>query len=697
MTGRGRSPGNGSAGAGHSAELVLGAHCAVLTCTRPALELLGGTAGEVRGRNLGLLFEGTSVWTKLLEGVAGDWQGSMRAVLRDLAGGRTTVTLEAVPLAEGTDARLLVRLTPEDEDGADGHVALAGGGVLVTNPRARQRLDLLHAAAVRIGGSLDITENAEDLVAMLVPAFADLGAVDVTESVLAGEEPGEFTTSTPLRRIAVAAADGQWPEEIYQVGDPIRLGNIEAQHVRRGEAAILPNLEQLRAIMPAFERFYRIVPEAATSFLMIPLLARGLVLGGILLWRTGDRSGFEQADGTLAEEIASRLSLSLDNARRYTRERRTAERLQRSLLPRPVVRVTAAETSGTYLPASTAAGTGGSWYDVIRLSGTRIAFVVGRVAGRGVNAAGAMGRLRAAVQTLADLDPAPDELLGHLDDLVVRFGEDEAQRNPRSADAASLLSATCLYATYDPVSRQCLVAAAGHPPPLLARGGGAAAEEVKLSPGPPLGTGGEPFEPVELLLEAGDVLAFHSGGRFGGHRDADRDVERMYGAAQEGAGRTGPLSDVGERWSAELREGPREEDLALLLARVGEVPPGRTVAWELPADPGAVAGSRSQVSAQLGEWGLEQMVFSTELIVSELVTNAVRYAGGPIGLRLTWDERLICEVSDPSQTQPHLRRAQLSDEGGRGLFLVAQVSHRWGSRYTPGGKTIWTEQIVEEL
>jgi anti-sigma regulatory factor (Ser/Thr protein kinase) len=145
---------------------------------------------------------------------------------------------------------------------------------------------------------------------------------------------------------------------------------------------------------------------------------------------------------------------------------------------------------------------------------------------------------------------------------------------------------------------------------------------------------------------------------------------------------------------ARLRNDPCDEDQALLLSHVEHIPPGRTAFWKLSADPALVARARELVADQLAKWDLDDMVFSTELIVSELVTNAIRYAHGPVGVRLVNDHRLVCEVSDPSQSQPHLRRARLSDEGGRGLFLIAQFCHRWGSRYTANGKTVWTEQLL---
>ncbi|MGQ4417567.1 SpoIIE family protein phosphatase [Streptomyces sp. SAS_269] len=257
-----------------------------------------------------------------------------------------------------------------------------------------------------------------------------------------------------------------------------------------------------------------------------------------------------------------------------------------------------------------------------------------------------------------------------------------------TSEPSPLHGATCLYAVYDPVAGRCRLASAGHPAPVLVRGAEDAGDVVKLQPGPPLGGGTEPFEPLELRLLPGDVLAFHSGPLTGHGQDTERDLRDLCDSARGAAHGTRPLLEVAEHLTARLRREQRPEDIALLLARVGRVPPGDTAFWELPAEPAQVARARSLAAGQLTDWGLDELAFTTEIIVSELVTNAVRYAGGPVGLRLTRHDRLVCEVTDPSQSQPYPRRARLSDEGGRGLFLVAQMTHRWGSRYHPGGKTI---------
>ncbi|MGW3245254.1 SpoIIE family protein phosphatase [Streptomyces sp. NPDC001070] len=565
---------------------------------------------------------------------------------------------------------------------------------------ARERMELLHAAAERIGRSLDVPRVAQELVDVLVShGFADLAAVDLTHSVMIGQEPGEFRLGAPFRRVAVASSDGSWPPEIIPRGAGFRLRSLESDQLRRGTAIFRADLTSWREGLSGDpERSRLLLPDSAASFLTVPLIARGLVLGALVMWRTAAVPPFGTGDAGLAEEIASRAALGLDNARRYTREHRAVEALQRSLLPPSVTETSAVLTAGSYVPAGASEAVGGAWFDVIPLSSTRLALVSGDVTGHGLSAAATMGRLRTAVQTLADLDLPPGELLAHLDDVVVRLGGVAPVHGyeEEGASRTGAIGATCLYCVYDPVEGRCEMASAGHPPPVYAAPG-APAEPIGLKPGPALGVDSLPFEPVGFDVPPGSVLAFfnaslisHPGGSEGERMDRLRAV-----LAADIAGTRSP-TQTGRAILGELLAEPPADDVTLLVARMRQLPPGSVATWEFPADPAVVARARTAVESQLELWDLKHLVFTTELITSELVTNAIRYGGAPVGLRLIRDETLICEVSDPSQTQPRLRRARLSDEGGRGLFLVAQLSSRWGSRYTAGGKTIWAEQPLAE-
>ncbi|WP_331769640.1 SpoIIE family protein phosphatase (plasmid) [Embleya sp. NBC_00888] len=558
--------------------------------------------------------------------------------------------------------------------------------------RAESRAALVHEAAATIGASLDVTETAQQLVDLLVPRWADLAAVDLARAVLNGDEPvrDPATGYTPAVRAAVAQGGAAWPADLVQVGQtpPVPPGRPEALTLERGATWLKPRVVAGSGQDP--DTLRRLLPAGGHSILAVPLFARGHMLGAVQLWRTERPDAFDEDDARLLEEVASRAALSVDNARRYTRERRVALALQHSLLAGASTGAPAAETFGAYLPTASAAGVGGDWYDAIPLSSLRLALVVGDVVGHGLAASGTMGRLRTAVQALADLDLPPDELLTHVDDLIQRLpGEPGA--------SVAIAGATCLYAEYDPVSGRCRMASAGHPPPAVI-GPDGPARYVELEPGPPLGVGGMPFELTDIALEPGSVLVLYSDGLVTGpDHDLDGGMRRLLDRIEQADVAHRDLADVARDLLDAPAHEPRDDDATLLLARVNPLTDEDSTAWELPADPACVGRARDLAVRQLTTWGLDELAFTTELVVSELVTNALRYGGdGPVTLRLIRGNVLVCEVSDGSNTQPRLRRARTTDEGGRGLFLVAQLTQRWGSRYRQSGKTIWAEQSLPQ-
>ncbi|MEU6200992.1 SpoIIE family protein phosphatase [Streptomyces sp. NPDC047061] len=558
--------------------------------------------------------------------------------------------------------------------------------------RAQRRLALLSEAAERIGASLDVARTAQELADTLVPALGDLAWVALSDATLQGDEPSKMfgPGRWHLRRIGVAAVDGRWPAALPAQGQTLpSLPNLAfLRALGHGETILARDRETVIASMEGHEELASLfIPEHGHTSIAAPLFARGLVLGTLVVWRTSRPDPFDQEDADLVTEIASRAALGVDNARRYTREHRAAVALQERLLPPATTDTPAAETAGLYVPAGGGAEIGGDWYDVIPLPSFRVALVAGDVAGHGLAATATMGRLRTAVGTLADLELEPDELLTHLDGLVQRLQKEA----PNQGDT---VGASCLYAVYDPVTCQCVLATAGHPAPLVVRSDGTV-DSVRMSPGPLLGVGGMPFEATTIDLEPGSLLAVYTKGVV--HRDGhdfDAGLRRLTDSLAASAGPGRDVRAVGADLLRSLGDAPSREDMALLLARTRATAPENTTAWEFPVDLSLVADARKAVAEQLAAWGLEELSFTTELIVSELVTNAMRYAGGPVGLRLIREHTLVCEVSDPSNTQPRLRRARWADEGGRGLFLVAQLATRWGSRYAREGKTIWTEQSL---
>ncbi|MFF9127100.1 SpoIIE family protein phosphatase [Streptomyces sp. NPDC014889] len=552
---------------------------------------------------------------------------------------------------------------------------------------ARERLELLYDAGLGIGTTLDVARTADELAQVAVPRFADYVSVDLAEGVLQGEEPA--ATATDLRRIAVRGVQDDSP--LYEKGRLIDFlpSTPQARSYGSGHLELVTDLSSehgWHAQDPA--RAEAIVDYGIQSLISAPIQARGVVLGMANFWRRKERGPFDEEELSLAEELVARAAVSIDNARRYAREHALAVTLQRSLLPRALPELSALEVGYRYLPAQS--GVSGDWFDVIPLPGGRVALVVGDVVGHGLHAAATMGRLRTAVHNFSTLDLPPDELLSHLDDLVGRIDQDEAS----TGAAAAVVGATCLYAIYDPVTRRCAMARAGHlAPALISPDGGVTFPD--LPHGPPLGLGGMPFRTAELELPEGTQLALYTDGLVEDRRrDLDVGME-MLRQALAGHPDRSPEQSCQAVLEALLPARPKD-DVALLIARTRALPCDRVAEWDVPPDPAAVARVRVAAARTLDEWGLSELGFSMELVLSELVTNAIRYGGEPIHVRLIRDRTLICEVSDGTSTSPHLRYAATTEEGGRGLFLVSQMTEHWGTRYSPHGKVIWAELALPE-
>ncbi|MFF0294711.1 SpoIIE family protein phosphatase [Kitasatospora sp. NPDC004615] len=555
----------------------------------------------------------------------------------------------------------------------------------VANPdTARRRLELLYRAGGSIGTTLDITRTCQELAAALVPAFADYACVDLCEGVLDGGEPRPGRRGA-MHRVALTGITARPPLLPPGSSVPVVPDTPRARAVATARSVVEPDLSAALdvwdEVRPGAVDAMR--DEQVHTLIAAPLNVGDTMLGVATFWRARPRPAFDEEDGTLAEELTARAAVLVDNARRYTREHTMAVALQHSLLPAELPEQQALEVASRYLPAQ--AGVGGDWFDVIPLSGARVALVVGDVVGHGVHAAATMGRLRTAVHTFSSLDLAPEELLGHLDALVNRLD----QENPRpDGGERPITGATCLYAVYDPVTRRCTFARAGHLPPAVVLPDGHV-DIPDLPGGPPLGIGGLPYETAELELPEGSRLVLYTDGLVESRaHDLDHGM-KLLRAALAHPGRS-PRETCDDLLDALLPANPAD-DIALLVARTRALPADHVADWDVPADPAAVARVRAAVTRRLDDWGLTEQAFAAELVLSELITNAIRHASGPIRVRLLRDRALICEVWDGSATSPHLRHATDTDEGGRGLFLVAQLAERWGTRYPASGKVIWAE------
>ncbi|MGW3208068.1 SpoIIE family protein phosphatase [Streptomyces sp. NPDC001135] len=565
---------------------------------------------------------------------------------------------------------------------------------------ARRLLTMVNEAGTSIGTTLDVLRTAQELADFAVPRFADFVIVDLLEPVLSTEGHGAWLTDAGpaparpvMRRAALRSVREGCPEAVARVGDRVHF--LPPPHdgslLTEGEPLLIPVLDPSDELWLAREpvRTERIREFGMHSLIAVPMRARNTVLGLTTFARSLNPVSFGTDDVLLARELVARAAVCVDNARRYTREHTAALTLQRSLLPPALTGGTALEVASCYRPADPSDGVGGDWFDVIPLSGARVGLVIGDVVGHGITAAASMGRLRTAVQTLAAMEMPPDELLAHLDDLVLRLSDEETAAG--TAARSTFIGATCVYAVYDPVSRRCAMARAGHPPPVVVAPGGPA-RFAEIPAGPPLGLGGMAFEATEIELAENSLFGLYTNGLIEG---CDRDVERGMSQLGEVLAHTGEdLDAVCASTVRQLVPVPQPDDIALLLTRTHALGTDRVASWDVTADPAAVGVLRAQATRQVEDWGLGELAVTTELVVSELVTNAIRYATPPIRLRLLRDTRLTCEVADASSTAPRLRHARITDEGGRGLFLVAQLTQRWGARYTGDGKVIWAEQEI---
>ncbi len=577
----------------------------------------------------------------------------------------------------------------------------------------RRALALLNAAGARIGNSLDLETTARELLDVAVPQFCDLASVDLYQDVLAGDTPrpaGPADGSGELRRVAFASAVSEAPPALprgdagagEEEASPVDLGSHHCYAARSACATALrtgrvQHINGQDGTVPA--QFGAVVQ----CTLAVPMVARDRVLGLVQFSRTKGSEPFGERDAALAAELAARAAVCIDNARLYRREHERALILQRSLLPPGDPEAAGMDIACRYLPGNPATEVGGDWFDVIELPGHRTAIVVGDVMGRGLRAAVAMGELRTAVRTLAQTtDMEPAEVMGALDEIARGLGSSPRSQHGQSAngrtgrgadDLSEVYLATCIFAVYDPVSRRCTFANAGHLPPVLVEPDDSALL-LEVPKGVPLGVGGEPFEEIEVELPDGAMLALYTDGLV---ESRDHPIDEGLNAFRSVLNEADEeLEDVADRVLSTLNVHHGEDDIALLMARVHGLPESAVGDWRLPPEPQSVARARELAREQLGDWDLDELADTAELLVSELVTNALRHGEGEIRLRLLLDRTLVCEVWDAGLVQPRRRRAHDTDEGGRGLQLVGLLSTGWGSRRTPRGKAVWCELALPD-
>ncbi|MER8183336.1 SpoIIE family protein phosphatase [Kitasatospora sp. NPDC094015] len=543
------------------------------------------------------------------------------------------------------------------------------------------QLALLSEVGGRVGTTLDLDTTARELCDVLVPRVADFACVDlldglISDSELPRDRPDD---STMLRRVARVfnPGSGNW-SHVLDEGRLLAMPRTTPPGLalQENKPVLVPVITADVAVEYAASLGGpELVPLVVDrSMLVLPLSARGTVLGILKLLRLADRGPFTKADADTLKELAARAALSLDNARLHRAESKVATTLQRSMIPTRPPKIPGVQVAHRYLPGDPKAEVGGDWFDAIQLPGSRVALVVGDVMGHGLHSAAAMGRFRTAMQTLAALDLPPGQLLRHLDNLAQKLGDDHL--------------ATCLYAVYDPINRTCELASAGHVPPVLVHPDGRG-ELLEIPEGAPIGVGGVPFVAKKISVRDGSMLVLCTDGL----------VEVRGGDIGEGlAALCGNLIDPKKTPEEacdtvldRLHTDDRKDDVALLVARFDGVAPTEVATWKLAVELTEVRRARRLVREQLSAWRLTALTDTVELLVSELVTNAVRVGRADVQLQLIRVDKLLVEVSDDNHNLPSLEPAESMDENGRGLNLVSKLAERWGTARKAVGKVVWFE------
>ena len=650
----------------------------VLQHDRNSADMLAYPGDALLGTELGSLLAGPSSHTIALEGLLSaalsGREGTAVLTFRTRDGDPldSVVTIQPMRSCDPSLIGLvLIRIPPPSE-----------GRFL--DP-AVMRHALLDGAFKRIGGALDIDQLAREFVNIAVPHFSNQAGLLILESLVAGEElPADSPDGSQLlRRLAVAYDDGDstW-DAVFPTGEILRYppGTPYTECMATGKPVRLKmGSDQAARIATSWLRRPVAHLLANTSMLLLPLAARDVTLGFVVCTRKDSYRAFDAYDTEIGMEFASRAAIFIDNARRYSRERATAVTLQRSLLPTGLSKPSSVEVRHRYLPGSKMIEVGGDWYESIALPGARVALVVGDVAGHGVRAAVTMGRLRTAIHTLAMLELPPADSLLQLDELMHTLGE----REPHFA--------TCAYAVYDAVSGECEVAVAGHLPPLLVHPDGTN-ELLDVPPSPPLGIGDGEVESRRFQVEDGSLFVLYTDGLVENKgQDISDGLARLRGIFGPGSP-TRPLEDLCKATLDGVYSDHQRDDIAMLIARLRRLPEDSYASWTLAPKLTSVREARSVLAEPMKRWDLEDLIPTTELLVSELVTNAVKYSRGEVTLRLVNEKALVCEVLDSSGALPRLRSPNGDEESGRGLQVVRQLSKRWGARRTATGKVVWCEQ-----
>nr|WP_246315278.1 SpoIIE family protein phosphatase [Kineococcus aurantiacus] len=556
--------------------------------------------------------------------------------------------------------------------------------LLAAAERSAARSAARSALLERITGLLQTSATTAEITARIPAAVLDvLDCLSSSLHVLDGDD-------------LVGERHPQWPQEWRdRVQRSHRLADTPvAEAVRTGRPLVVTREEVGR-----YRGLDGLDPEVVGVTLVVPLAGRDDQVLGALTVNWGDRSPLDHADLDLFAGVALQVAVALERAHLLDAERssrealsrshealdRLARDLQRGLLPSRLPHHNGLQIATRYAPALAGAEIGGDWYDAVQ-SGDDVTLIIGDVQGHSTRAAGLMGQLRTAVRAYVSEGHDPTAALERTNRLLVDL---DAER-----------FATCCLVRLDTAAGILSVASAGHQPPLVVDESGF--HEVAVDPGPPLGVDRDATYPgTRYRLLGRSAVVLHTDGVVEVLGEGSERGERVLRRTLHEALAGDPGRSAEFLATAVMAAIPHEltDDAAMLVATFAGTVAGRLEAssW-LPPDIRAVATAREFLRDRLTAWSTDELLDEAELVLSELVTNALVHTGGGAGLTLRFDgaeRRLTIAVEDTSPRAPHERAMTPDALGGRGLGIVEAVADAWGVRPGPHGKTVWAELAVE--
>jgi len=537
--------------------------------------------------------------------------------------------------------------------------------------RARQNLDFLARGSELLAQSLDVETTLDRLAAFAVPRLADWCAVDLLSDgeinavAVAHADPAKVQLARELQRRHPADPDAP-------VGAPAVI--------RSGESELHPELNEdlLAAAAPDDEALEIIRGLGLVSAMVVPLRARERTLGALTLVAAESGRRFTSDDLDVAEDLARRAALAVENAMLYGREHQAAVTLQRSLLPRDLPRLPGLRLAARYLPAGVGTDVGGDWYDTIDLADGRLNLVVGDVAGRGMSAASIMGQLRNALRAYVLDGYSPQEAVGRLNRLARTFESSEM--------------ATLVVVSYDLRTRQAVCVRAGHPPPLIRHPNGEVTE-LAIEGSLPIGVSQGPCPTTTVQIEPGSLLLLYPDGLVERRADGIKPgLEKLKRALRAGPAEPERCLDFVLH---ALTPTGSEDDVALLLMRVDRTT-DEPLDLTTPAQPSALARIRRAVEAWLADQRIDLSDgWPIVAACNEACANASEHAYSPsetgsIEIEARRDgPRILVTVHDHGQW-----RAPRGRNRGRGFTLMNYLMDRVDVERSQEGTTVRMERTL---